>query len=290
MKTARPTAEMRKAALPPVRLETIVDPGMLHKAWRRVRSNNGQPGGDRVTIAQFGMRLACEIEHLRRSMLDGSYRPRKLARYEQPKPSGGLRRLAIPSVRDRVAQTAALMALVPAIDAHMSQASWAYRPARGVDGALSAARAAAHSGRMWVVDGDIECFFDRVCHRRLMQDLSYWIDDERILRVCALWLGGFSSGARGIAQGSPISPFFANLYLHPIDRLVNAAGFEMVRYADDFLVMTRNSVEARRALELVSGLLSARGLSLNGGKTRIACVDAPVMFLGEPLITPAARG
>lgn len=287
--TARPGASSgaaagRQAKPLGIRLEIIASLARLLEAWRRVRSNNGQPGGDRVTIAAFGQRPDCELRSLRQALLSGTYRPRQLARHALPKPSGGFRQLAIPSVVDRVAQTAALMTLTPVLDRRMSEASFGYRPWRGVAGALAAARAAAQDGRAWVVDADIASFFDSVCHRRLMQDLCFWIDDERILGVFALWLKSFSPSGRGIAQGSPVSPFLANIYLHPIDRLVRAAGFDMIRYADDFLIMAHDGAAAQRALALAGHLLSARGLALNLQKTRIARADAPVTFLGELLL------
>lgn len=280
-----PQASLARVTQPSaVRLETIAEAEMLHRAWRRVRSNNGQPGGDRITIAEFGAHLELEIQGLRETLLDGSYRPRRLARYSRVRPTGGIRRLAVPSIVDRLAQTAALISLGPAIDARMSDASWGYRPERGVAGALAAARQAVQRGRLWIVDADIRCFFDRVCHRRLMQDLCFWIGDERVLRLFAHWLRGFSATGSGIAQGSPISPLLANVYLHPLDRLAVAAGHEIVRYADDFLIMTHDAAQARRALGLAASLLSARGLSLNDAKTRIARADEDVRFLGEALV------
>jgi group II intron reverse transcriptase/maturase len=264
-----------------VRLEDIVATGTLMQGWMRVRSNGGGPGGDGVTIEAFGRDIDVAIARLGEELLAGRYLPRQLRRAPIPKASGGQRWLSIPAIRDRVVQTATLIALTPTIEPKMSEASWAYRPGRGVSDALAAVQGAYKDGFVWTVDADITRYFDRVPHRRLIDELTIWIDDERIIRLFAQWLRGFGWRDRGIAQGSPISPLLANIYLHPIDRLIKAAGYPIVRYADDLLVLARSEVDARRALSLLQELLDARGLTVNSAKTAIRDPETSFRFLGQ---------
>lgn len=270
-----------------VALEQVASLETLAEAWSRVRSNHGGPGGDGVTIAELAPDIEAVLRQLSASLLDESYRPRRIRRACIPKPGGGRRPLAIPSVVDRIAQTAAMLALEPDFDRRMSESSLAYRAGRGVPQAVAAVASAYAAGLCWTVDADIESFFDRIRHRHLMPELAIWIDDERILRLLWRWLGTFSRRWRGVAQGAPISPLLANAYLHPVDRLMAAKGHRMVRYADDFVILAPSASEASRGLADVEGLLRGRGLALNGRKTRIAAPGEDVRFLGHILRAPA---
>lgn len=269
----------RKTACEGARLEDIASVETLAEAWSRVRANKGGPGGDGVTIAELAPCIDGELRALNIALLTARYRPRKLRRVPIPKADGERRWLAIPSIIDRIAQTAAVVALIPGIDARMSETSWAYRPGRGVPDALSAVEAAFADGFRWVVDADIKHYFDNVPHCRLMEDLAIWIDDERVIELISLWLASF--GKRGIAQGAPISPLLANMYLHPLDRLIVAAGHRVVRYADNFVVLARNETAAKEALVLAQRLLRMRGLMLNNAKTRIVLPGEASVFLGQ---------
>ena len=215
-------------------LAKMIAPAMLHAAWKRVRANHGGPGGDGVTIAAFSARLDRELAALAMEIGTNKYRPGPLRRVGIPKPAGGVRMLAIPCVRDRVAQSAALSVLQPALEGRQSMASFAYRPARGVDHAIAAVRHAHNSGLVWTLEADITACFDSIPHRRLIAELAIWLESEPMLRLLALWVHGFSPTGNGVAQGAPIAPLLANLYLHPLDRLLAAAGYVPVRYADDF--------------------------------------------------------
>lgn len=271
----------REAALEGARLEDIAAVETLAEAWGRVRANKGGPGADGVTIADIEAGIDAVLPALGERLLAGRYRPGRLRRAPIPKSGGEKRWLAIPCVIDRIAQTAALVALAPEIDAHMSETSWAYRAGRGVPQAIAAASDAVGEGFTWIVDADIKSYFDSVPHPRLMEDVSIWVDDARVIELIALWLASF--GRRGIAQGAPISPLLANMFLHPFDRLMTASGLRVVRYADDFLVLARDERDAREALALAGRLLRSRGLALKAGKTRIVAPGEPCLFLGREI-------
>ena len=262
------------------RLEDIASIETLAEAWGRVRANKGGPGKDDVTIAGFALDAEERLQNLAREIGAERYRPQSLKRAIIPKPSGGVRQLNIPIIADRIVQTAALIVLEPHLDRHMSEASWAYRRGRGVPQAIAAVEAARANGFGWIVDADIEAYFDRIPHRQLKADLAIWIDDERILRLLSRWLRTFGRRGRGIAQGAPVSPLFANLYLHPIDRQFGTEGVVLVRYADDFVVLTKTQGEAKQALRQVARRLGQRGLALNDAKTRIVPPDDELSFLG----------
>jgi CRISPR-associated protein Cas1 len=265
------------------RLEDIARLDTLAEAWGRVRSNKGGPGTDGVSIADLAPAIEASLEALSAALLAETYRPHKLRRAFIRKPDGGRRPLSIPAVIDRVAQTAAMLALEPEMDARMSETSLAYRVGRGPPQAIAAVERAFAEGLVWTLDADIERYYDTIWHRQLMTDLAIWIDDERILRLLLRWLRTFGWRGRGVAQGAPISPLLANLYLHPFDRLMAVAGWRIVRYADDFVALTRTEAETKRALKDVERLLRGRGLALNKDKTRIVPPGQRFRFLGQNL-------
>jgi CRISPR-associated protein Cas1 len=262
--------------------DTLTRPETLATAWKRVRANGGGAGGDSIGPEAFARDLGPRLQALARALGEGSYRPGPLRSFPIEKPGGGIRLLRIPCIADRVAQTAAAALLSAAFDARMSARSFGYRPARSVPLALSALRRAA-SGRPWTLDADIAKFFDRVPHEALLDDLAIWTGDARLVRLVALWLKGFG-GRRGLAQGAPVSPVLANLFLHPLDEALARAGFAHVRYADDFVVLARSAKGAARARSIAAAALARRGLDLSPGKTRIVPPGAPFTFLGETLV------
>jgi group II intron reverse transcriptase/maturase len=268
-------------------LARLAAPEILREAWRRVRANKGGPGADGVTIATFERDLERNLAELAAALRDDEYRPGRLRRAVIAKGDGRTRRLAIPGIRDRVAQTAALIVIAPQLDPRLSAASFAYRPGRGVADAIAAVKAAFATGRVWTLDADVTRYFDRVPHRRLLEELSIWLDDEALVGLFALWLKSFSRFGRGIAQGSPISPLLANLFLHPLDRLAAAAGCTMIRYADDFVVLARSERELRKAESEIAMVLKRRGLALNALKTRFVPPGDEFVFLGQKLCARA---
>jgi group II intron reverse transcriptase/maturase len=229
------------------------------------------------------------LERLGRALIAGIYRPGKLRGSFITKADGGSRALRIPAVIDRVAQTAALIVLEPEMDRRMSEASWGYRRRRSVADAIRVIEDAYAAGLVWTVDADIERFFENVRHRQLLADLAMWIEDERILRLISMWLRSFNWRGLGIAQGAPISPLLANVYLHPLDRLVTSHGHRIVRYADDFVVLTATRREAKAAQKQVGRVLDARGLRLSRTKTKIMLPGTPYRFLGQTLCAPAGN-
>jgi len=274
------------SASPSLTLEAVADLANLHHAWSRVAANRGGPGGDGETIESFSERASPSLEKLSEELLSQRYRPGPLRTVTLRKPGRKQRKLRVPSVRDRVAQTAVLNLMAPLVDGKMSDASWGYRAGRGVKHALARVREIQKAGLNWTVDADITDCFDRIPHRRLIQELSIWFEDEKLLGLIGLWLRRFGWCKRGIAQGAPISPLLANLYLHPLDRLVTASGFPIVRYADDFVIMAGSANEAKRGLALVRDILNSRGLDLNMAKTRIREPNEAFVFLGEQVVAP----
>ncbi len=272
------------ARRPPVDgvFEALSAPETLAAAWQRVRRNRGGPGGDQLPVARVAAAAQWSLTRLRRRLLDGRYRPGPLRVVEIPKASGGARRLSIPTVTDRIAQTAAVIALTPHVDPWMSEASFAYRPGRSVAMAVDAVREGLARGQLWVVDGDIAAFFDAVPHERLLKTLGEWVADARFIDLVPSWLESFSRDGCGLAQGSPISPLLSNLYLDVIDRRIEAnRRLRWVRYADDFVLLCPDHRAAERAQRAVARALAKHGLKLHQAKTRIASVGGGFSFLGH---------
>ena len=165
------------------RLEDIASLETLAEVWSRVKANKGGPGGDGVTIAELAPEIERSLEALSAALLAETYRPSKLRRAFIKKANGGRRPLSIPAVIDRVAQTAAMLALEPDMDIRMSETSLAYRVGRGPPHAIAAVERAFAAGLVWTVDADIKSYFDTIWQRQLLTDLAIWIDDERILRL-----------------------------------------------------------------------------------------------------------
>lgn len=261
--------------------DQVVAPDALAKAWKRTRRNKGSAGGDGQSIARFGSRAQQELKKLRRDLLDGTYRPGPLRRVTIPKKSGGERVLAIPCVRDRVAQASAALVLSRALDRWMSHASFAYRPGLSAAHAAGAITTWRLYGYRWVAEGDIEAFFDELPHAVVRDALRDGLDapSPRLSLLLNQWLDGFGEG-RGVAQGAPISPVLANIALTPVDRALQSTGRKLIRYADDFVILTRSEEAAVAALERMATALAERGLALNASKSRVSRFGLGVAFLG----------
>lgn len=264
----------------PITLEDAFSMDNLRLAFRRVRSNKGGPGADGVSIADIGLQEAAVLERLAGDVLTGRYAPHRLRPVPIPKRSGGQRYLRIPSVRDRIAQTALLKVLLPEIDCRFHDNSFAYRPGRSVAGAFKRMES-WNCLESWIVDLDIESYFDSIDHRRLRLDLTYWISDPEVLALLLVWLENFSVSGRGVAQGSPISPFFSNVFLHPVVCLLAAQGIRAVRYADDVVIVAPSRKSARRDNREFERLLAHRGLSKNVAKSAILPPGKPFVYLGK---------
>ncbi|MEQ8585019.1 MAG: CRISPR-associated endonuclease Cas1 [Thalassobaculaceae bacterium] len=260
----------------------------LEAAWNRVRANAGAAGGDGVTVERFAMDAADRLMRLGGQLRNGSYSPGPIRRIEIPKPDGGLRPLAIPSVADRVAQTAAATALTPILDPEMEESSFAYRAGRSVAQAVTRISALREAGYEWVVDGDIERYFENVPHARLMDLLDRLVPSPRLLDLIALWLEASSANGVGLPQGSPLSPLLSNLYLDSVDEAIEGRGIRLVRFADDFVLLCRNRPKAESAMEKMRALLRDEGLRLHPEKTRIVSFDQGFRFLGHLFVKSMA--
>ncbi|MGB5880572.1 MAG: group II intron reverse transcriptase/maturase [Thermoanaerobaculia bacterium] len=262
----------------------------LRAAFDRVKANRGSAGVDRQTIAMFEARLERNLDHLSGTLRDGTYKPQQVKRVWIPKPGRKEKRpLGIPTVRDRVAQTALRSVLEPIFERDFARRSYGFRPGRGCKDALRRVDALLKQGYHFVVDADLKSYFDTIEHEHMMDRLRTKVSDSAILALVDAYLTqGILDSAqswtpdRGTPQGAVVSPLLSNIYLDPLDHLMASAGYQMVRYADDFVILCRSEADAVRALARVRQWTESVGLTLHPEKTRI--VDAAVAggfdFLG----------
>lgn len=253
----------------------------LEQAWGRVLRNAGAAGGDGVTVGRFAEAAPSRLLALHRALRTGVYRPGPLRCLSIPKPSGGFRPLAIPPVVDRVAQTAAALILTPVMEGEFEDASFGYRPGRSVQQAVARIAQWRDKGYQWVIDADIERYFERVPHDRLLVRVERSIGAGPLTHLIATWLEHGADGGVGLAQGSPLSPLLSNLYLDDMDEAMDGRGVRLVRFADDFVVLCRSQDKAERTLDHVAAVLDGCGLRLNRDKTRIVPFDQGFRFLGH---------
>ncbi|CAH0343041.1 CRISPR-associated endonuclease Cas1 [Rhizobium sp. CECT 9324] len=259
----------------------VVDVEALRAAFDRVRDNDGAPGGDGQSIAQFERHLEKNLQELAADLIRGSYRAEQARAVKIPKRSGGMRQLMIPAVRDRVVQTAAANLLVPGLETVFSPLSFAYRPGRSVQQAVRMVDRFRREGLDWAVDADIHAYFDSVSHRTLIAVLQVHVDDPAFVDLVSLWLETYGPRGRGLPQGSPISPVLANLFLDNLDDAFVTGPSKLVRYADDFVILSPSRDDAERAKAKATALLAERGLDLHPVKTRIVHFDRGFRFLGR---------
>jgi RNA-directed DNA polymerase len=269
-------------------LEAIADPANLSSAWMRVRANRGAAGIDGQSIASFEADLEHQLGALRRRLLSAErYVPPPVRRVEIPKPDGRMRPLGIPTVADRVVQQATRQVIEPLFEAKFLPCSFGYRPGKSAQSAVYWVRQANLRGDRWVAEFDIEGFFDHLRHPRLLREVAKEVDDPEVIGLIRRWLKagvltdeGHVQSLAGTPQGGVISPLLANIYLHRLDVEVRRAGFRLIRYADDFVIMTELRIEAQAADALVRQLLADMGLRVAEAKSGVKRMSEGFEFLG----------
>ena len=250
-------------------LERILDKVNLRKALRQVERNVGSAGVDRMSVKKLRSYLKRNWPSLREAILNGSYRPLPVLRVEIPKPGGGKRELGVPTVLDRFIQQAILQVLQLIWEPQFSSNSYGFRPGRSAHQAVNQSQSYLRRGFIWVVDIDLEKFFDTVNHDLVMHKLRKEISDRRVLRLINLYLrsgvligGSLHRTLEGTPQGGPLSPLLANVLLDSLDRELEKRGHRFVRYADDCNVYVRSRRAATRVLKSLSRYLLVK-LKLN---------------------------
>jgi RNA-directed DNA polymerase len=259
-------------------MEAVVERGNLWLAYQRVVENKGAPGVDGLTVAEFKAHLKVYWPRIRAALLEDRYIPQPVRAVDLPKPSGGVRTLGIPTLVDRLIQQALHQVLSPIFEPGFSEASYGFRPGRSALQAVRVAQAYVQGGRDWVVDIDLEKFFDRVNHDLLMARLARRIGDERVLRLVRRYLaaglmraGVVSPRIEGTPQGGPLSPLLSNILLTDWDRELEARGLAFVRYADDCNIYVGSEAAGRSLMaKLTVWLKEHLKLAVNEAKSAVA--------------------
>jgi RNA-directed DNA polymerase len=258
-------------------IDKVYASGTLALAWTKVQANKGAAGVDGQSVDRFDAKADVYLSELSAALREDSYRPQAVKRVEIPKGDGRMRPLGIPTVKDRIVQQAVRLVIEPIFESGFCDGSYGFRPERGCHDALREVDRLLKDGYTHVVDADLQSYFDTIPHDRLMTRVEERVSDGRVLDLIRGWLKadilqGLNrwTPVEGTPQGAVISPLLANIYLDPLDRLMAEHGYPMVRYADDFVILTRNHVEAEAALALVRAWVTSNGLTLHPEKTRVA--------------------
>lgn len=254
----------------------------LEAAWEQVRANKGAAGIDGQSIERFARTSERYLSELSEAVKNGSYRPEAVRRVEIPKAGGKKRPLGIPTVKDRIVQTAVKRVIEPIFEHAFLPTSYGFRPGRGCKDALREVDSLIKGGYTHVVDADLASYFDSIPKQRLLERVAEHISDGRILTLLEAWLQqdivkGMErwTPTGGTPQGAVISPLLANIYLHPLDEHLHNQGYRMVRYADDFVILCQTNEQAHQALEDVRQWVAANELQLHPEKTHIGdCREA----------------
>ncbi len=257
-------------------MDKVFAPDTLEAAWEKVWANEGAAGVDGQSIKRFEACAELYLTELSTALRNGSYQPQPIRRVDIPKGDGRTRPLGIPTVKDRIVQTAVKFALEPIFEATFRPTSYGFRPGRGCLDALREVAQLIADGYTFVVDADFESYFDSIPHDRMMQRVEERVSDGRILALLRSWLKQDImrdmerwTPTAGTPQGAVISPLLANIYLHPLDELMAARGYRMVRYADDFVVLCKSREEADAALAEIRAWVGENGLRLHPNKTHV---------------------
>lgn len=295
-KQARPKAKIKKRRAAHVTMEAVVEG--LEEAFDHVAANDGAPGPDRRTIAEVREHLSTIIPTLTRSLLDGTYRPGEIRRVTIPKSGGGERGLGIPNVVDRMVQESVRSVLEALYEPTFHPSSHGFRPKRSCQTAIAEARTYMAEQYRWVVDLDLEKFFDRVHHQRLMARLAERVEDHRVLVLIGRMLkarvvlpdGVKVSTEEGVPQGGPLSPLLSNIVLDELDRELERRGHRFVRYADDCNIYVRSEKAGQRVMASITAFITRRlRLKVNEAKSAVAKPKTR-HFLGYRLRREASGG
>jgi group II intron reverse transcriptase/maturase len=279
----------RRSRKPEEEATSIFSTEAMRRSWQSIRHNGSAPGVDRVTIRQFGRNLDENLAELREELVRGTYEPRPVKRVLVPKPDGGLRPLAIWTLRDRIAQRVVHDYLVPIVEPRFLDCSYGFRPGRSVSDAVASVIKARDNHKRWVVDADIKDCFSSLRERILIKQVKSFVSDDVVVTLIEKWLHArVYNPARGqpraamASQGGVITPLLANIYLHRFDAQVTdrARYGTLVRFADDFVILCRRRQQARTALATARQALGGIDLRLNRHKTRLVNFDDGFKFLG----------
>lgn len=259
-------------------MEEVCERENLREALKRVRANGGSPGVDGMRTEELSDYLKDNWPTIREELLSGAYQPQPVRRVRIPKPDGGERELGIPTVVDRFIQQAVLQVLQGRWDRTFSEQSYGFRPNRSAHQAVAAAQEYLAEGNRWVVDLDLEKFFDRVNHDKLMGRVAKRVADKRLLKLLRAYLnagvmenGLVSPTDEGTPQGGPLSPLLSNLVLDELDRELEERGHRFVRYADDCNIYVRTERAGKRVMESITGFITKKlKLKVNGEKSAVA--------------------
>jgi RNA-directed DNA polymerase len=258
-------------------IDKVYQPGNLRAAFAKVKANQGAAGVDHQTIEMFEADLDTNLSKVSQQLADGSYRPQAVRRKWIAKPGSSEKRpLGIPTVRNRVVETALCNVLEPIFERDFAEHSYGFRPRRGCKAALRHVDHLLKTGNTWVVDADLQSYFDTIPQQKLLAQVAKKVADSRVLELVEAMLQqevmeGLAhwTPEAGTPQGAVISPLLSNIYLDPLDHEVARSGYEMVRYADDFVILCHSEAKARAALAKVQQWTAKAGLRLHPEKTRI---------------------
>lgn len=271
-------------------MERVADLGNLVRAWKRVKSNKGSGGTDGMTVKAFDERAWTLLREMRSELLDGKYKPVEVRGVQIPKPNGSKRQLGIPTVKDRIVQQALAQVLTPMYEKVFSESSYGFRPNRSAHDALKRGSAYVEGGYGIVVDLDLEKFFDKVNHDRLMARLARDLREGRVLRLILAFLraglmqdGVCRSRTEGTPQGGPLSPLLANIVLDELDKELERRGHRFCRYADDCNIYVKSQKAGERVMKGITRFIVRRlRLKVNEEKSKVA-PSRECTFLGHTI-------
>jgi len=278
-------------------LEFILSPSNLNASYRQVKRNNGAGGVDKMEVESLKDYLVANKDELVTSIQRGKYRPHPVRRVEIPKDNGQKRELGIPTVVDRVIQQAIAQVLIPLYEPRFSENSYGFRPKRNAHQALNKCKDYITEGYSYAVDLDLEKFFDKVNHGKLIEVLSRTVRDGRVVSLIHKYLnagvqvdGSFEASEKGVPQGGPLSPLLSNIMLNELDKELESRGHKFVRYADDMVILSRSKRGAERILESITRFIEDKlFLKVNRDKSQTVPINK-VKFLGYSFYKTKGEG